>query len=179
MARNVELKARLNDLATVRRQVHALGAAGPEDITQVDTFFHVPAGRLKLREFDSGVGELIYYARPDTPGPKVSTYSRTPVTTPDQLRDVLTQSLGVRATVRKQRAVFLLGQTRIHLDRVDGLGSFVELEVVLRDEQSVSDGYTIAMSLLQALSIAEADLIAHAYVDLLEPSGVLPRPLVE
>ena len=85
----------------------------------------------------------------------------------------------MRATVRKQRAVFLLGQTRIHLDRVDGLGSFVELEVVLRDEQSVSDGYTIAMSLLQALSIAEADLIAHAYVDLLEPSGVLPRPLVE
>ena len=73
-----------------------------------------------------------------------------------------------RATVRKRRSVFLFGQTRIHLDQVEGLGSFIEFEVVLRDGQPVSEGERIATSLMNALSVRAADLIPHAYVDLLE-----------
>jgi len=103
-------------------------------------------------------------------GPKVSDYHRAPAQEPDTLREVLTRSLGVRATVRKWRAVFLVGHTRIHLDDVDGLGSFIEFEVVLRDGQSVAEGERIAASLMDALSVSPADLIPHAYVDLLGES---------
>jgi predicted adenylyl cyclase CyaB len=70
--------------------------------------------------------------------------------------------------VQKRRTVFLIGQTRIHLDDVDGLGSFMEFEVVLRDGQSVAQGEQIAAHLMGALSVSPADLIRDAYVDLLE-----------
>jgi hypothetical protein len=125
MARNVEIKAQLSDPSAMRSRVPSLGATGPEELVQTDTFFSVPVGRLKLREFGDGTGEPIFYERPDAVGPKLSDYHRAPAQEPDALREALARSLGVRATVRKQRAIFLLGQTRIHLDDVDGLGSFI------------------------------------------------------
>ena len=168
MARNVEIKARVADPKAMRSRVQSLGATEPEELMQTDTFFNVPVGRLKLREFAGGTGELIYYERPDAVGPKVSEYFRAPSSDPSSLRDVLARSLGERATVIKRREVFLLGQTRIHLDEVEGLGSFIEFEVVLRDGQSVSDGERIAAGLMDALSVSSADLLAHAYVDLIQ-----------
>ena len=168
MARNVEIKARVTNAKAMRSRVESLGATGPQEMLQTDTFFNVPVGRLKLREFDSDTAELIYYERPDAVGPKVSNYFRAPSSDPASLRDVLARAFGARATLSKRRTVFLLGQTRIHLDDVDGLGSFIEFEVVLRDGQSVSDGERIATSLMDVLSVSSADLVPHAYVDLLE-----------
>src|SRR5713101_6441952 len=144
MASNVEIKARVTDAATMRPRLESLGTSAPEELVQVDTFYNVPTGRLKLREFANGTGELIYYERPDAVGPNVSSYFRAPSSDPASLRDVLARSLGVRATVRKRRDVFLIGQTRIHLDEVEGLGSFIEFEVVLCDGQSVADGERVA-----------------------------------
>ncbi len=167
MSRNIELKARVEHLAIFRARLELLGATGPEELRQTDTFFAVPSGRLKLREFGDQTGELIFYVRADTPGPKLSEYQRAPISNTAMVRDLLGRSLGIRATVRKTRTVFLLGHTRIHLDEVEGLGAFVELEVVLRDDQSDVDGERVAVSLLDALSIPAADLIAPAYVDLL------------
>jgi adenylate cyclase class IV len=92
MARNVELKARVHDLEPLRTRVMALGAIGPVALMQTDTFFNVPSGRLKLREFGDHTGELIYYVRPDTEGPKISDYLRAPTTDPDALRQLLTQA---------------------------------------------------------------------------------------
>ena len=68
MARNVEFKARVHDLEPLRTRVMALGAIGPVALMQTDTFFNVPSGRLKLREFGDHTAELIYYVRPDTEG---------------------------------------------------------------------------------------------------------------
>jgi len=167
VARNVEIKGRVRDAQAMRSRVESLGATEPEELVQTDTFFNVPVGRLKLREFGDGTGELIYYERPDAVGPQVSIYVRAPASAPSCLREVLARALGVRGTVRKRREVFLLGQTRIHLDDVEGLGSFVELEVMLRDGQLVSDGERMAASLMDALSISSADLIPYAYVDLM------------
>jgi adenylate cyclase class IV len=166
MASNVEIKARVTDPNAMRSRIESLGATGPDELVQTDTFYNVPVGRLKLREFADGTGELIFYERPDALGPKVSDYHRAPTPEPVPLREVLARSLGVRATVRKRRAVFLLGQTRIHLDDVDGLGSFIEFEVVLHDGQPASEGERIVADLMDALSMSPADLIAHAYVDL-------------
>jgi predicted adenylyl cyclase CyaB len=168
MARNVEIKARAFDLAVIQQRVEALGAVAAGELTQTDTFFDVPGGRLKLREFSDDTAELISYVRDDQSGPKVSSYLVTSVTAPDRLRDVLGHALGLRGVVRKRRTLFLLGQTRIHLDEVEGLGAFVEFEVVLLDGQPEVEGQRLALDLLEKIAISPADLVARAYVDLLQ-----------
>jgi predicted adenylyl cyclase CyaB len=84
------------------------------------------------------------------------------------LRELLSDALGVRGVINKIREVYLAGRTRIHLDRVEGLGEFIELEVVLEEHENVAAGMAEANSLMEALGIAESDLIASAYADLLE-----------
>src|SRR5688572_17434256 len=121
-------------------RARALAQRDAERIAQDDTFFRVPNGRLKLRSFADGSSELIHYQRSDTLEAKLSDYCRLPVPDASALREALERALGTIGRVRKQRWLLLAGQTRIHLDRVDGLGDFVELEVVLRDNQSESDG---------------------------------------
>jgi predicted adenylyl cyclase CyaB len=167
MARNIEIKARVPDPAALRARVAGLATSGPELLLQRDTFYNAPAGRLKLREI-GGAAELIYYERPDRLGPKTSIYSRTPVPDAVSMRELLSRCLGTKSVVAKSRELFLAGQTRIHLDKVEGLGSFVELEVVLAAGQTDAEGEQIASDLMAQLGIREADLVGQAYVDLLE-----------
>ena len=168
MPRNIEIKARLTDLAATRRLVAAAADRGPEPLAQTDTFFAVPSGRLKLREFSDRPAELIFYRRPDTPGPSPSEWAR--VTVPDAaaLRDLLAGALGVRGKVVKQRTLFLVGRTRVHLDEVRDLGDFLELEVVLEDGEELSAGVEEAHRLLRVFGIPNDALVPEAYVDLLE-----------
>jgi adenylate cyclase len=168
MATNVEIKARVRDLDGLRDAVEALSDTLPQLIPQDDTFFHTPTGRLKLRILAGSQGQLVYYEREDTPGPKESRYMVAPVSDPQALKDVLACALGVRGTVRKQRTLYWVGQTRIHLDQVESLGPFLELEVVLRQNQAAADGRAIARTLLRKLGIEEEDLVEGAYIDLLE-----------
>ena len=136
-------------------------------IVQEDTFFVVPHGRLKLRKLSSTSAELIYYERENGPGPKESRYSIYPTSEPESLKAVLGTSLGVRGIVRKTRTLYMVGQTRIHLDEVEALGSFVELEVVLQANQSHADGVRIARELMAKLEIQDSELLEEAYIDLL------------
>jgi predicted adenylyl cyclase CyaB len=158
--------------------------AGPSEalLVQEDTFFGCPNGRLKLRVFDDGSGELIFYERGDHAGPSESRFHKAPVSDPALLRTALDEALGIVGTVRKRRHLHLVGQTRIHLDEVAGLGHFLELEVVLADDQSIADGDVIARQLMADLGIRADDLIDVAYVDLLEKrasrgAGEKERPL--
>ena len=125
----------------------------------------------KLREFADGGGELIAYRRSDTTGPKCSHYRVVPVADPRALDDALGLVPGRRGVVRKRRELFLAGQTRIHLDEVDGLGAFIELEVVLEEGQPESRGGEIARGVLEALGVSDRQLVADAYIDLLEKAG--------
>lgn len=168
MPRNIEIKARVDDLAALERRVAPLADAGPTPIHQDDSFFPCASGRLKLRVFDDGRGELIAYSREDASGPKLSDYVRSPVAEPASLREALSRAIGLRGRVVKQRTLYLIGATRVHLDRVDGLGEFVELEVVLREDQSAEDGEAVAHSLLEQLGIARSQLLQPAYIDLIE-----------
>ncbi|HUN75499.1 MAG TPA: class IV adenylate cyclase [Steroidobacteraceae bacterium] len=168
MARNIEIKARAADLARTELRARALADQGPFDLAQDDTFFMCANGRLKLRQLAPDRGELIFYRRPDVPGPKLSEYTRVETTTPALLRALLTEALGVLGRVRKRRRLYLAGQTRIHLDEVEGLGSFAELEVVLGDDQSPADGEAVAERLLGQLGIDKADLVSGAYIDHLQ-----------
>lgn len=167
MARNIEIKARGRDMKIQVRIAEELGDGPPQIIVQEDTFFNVPAGRLKLRIFEDGTGELIQYKRRNSPGPSESNYLLSPTENPESLKAALTNSLGVHAVVRKKRMVFFCGQTRIHFDQVEGLGRYIELEVVMKDNQHFTDGVSIAEALMSKLGIEDADLVDKAYVDLL------------
>jgi adenylate cyclase class IV len=167
MARNVEVKARIVNVDALLSRARAL-ADGPEQrIEQDDTFFACAHGRLKLRDFGDGCGELIHYERADAEGPKLSDYVRAPTSDPAALREALARAHGVVGRVRKSRWLLMAGATRIHLDRVEDLGDFMELEVVLRDDQSVADGEAIAESLMAQLGIGDDQRLAGAYLDLL------------
>jgi len=167
MARNVEIKTRIASVDALLPRAHVLADGDAQRIDQDDTFFRVPHGRLKLREFADGSAELIHYRRPDTEGARLSDYVRAPVPQPAALREALQRALGTIGRVRKQRLLLLAGATRIHLDRVAGLGEFLELEVVLRDGQSEHDGVSIAERLMRELGLASTPRIAGAYLDLL------------
>ncbi len=167
MTRNIEIKARIASIEALMPRALALAQRDAELIQQDDTFFRVPHGRLKLREFVDGSAELIHYQRADTAAPKLSDYRRVPAPHAAALREALERALGVLGRVRKQRWLLLAGQTRIHLDRVEGLGDFMELEVVLRNDQSDADGVRIADQLMHELGLAHTERIAGAYLDLL------------
>ena len=166
MARNVEIKARIESIMSLLPKVIAIADSGPTEIRQDDTFFHCSSGRLKLRAFSESDGQLIYYERSNVSGPKESFYIISPTESVATLREALSLAYGQRGRVRKHRTLFLLGRTRIHLDRVEGLGDFLELEVVLSAEEPVQVGVSLAHELLRRLDIAPSQLIADAYVDL-------------
>ena len=168
MAVNIEVKARVRDTDRLRRTVEELSDTPRTVIHQEDTFFHTPRGRLKLRVLAPNSGELIYYQRADSSGPKPSNYLIAATNDPDSLKALLVSCLGVRGVVRKQRLLYHVGNTRIHLDEVEGLGAFVELEVVLGPGQSEEEGQAVADELMAKLGIEESDLIEGAYIDLLE-----------
>lgn len=178
MARNVEIKARIPSVDDIEPLAAALSGKEPVTITQDDTFFTCPNGRLKLRAFADGTGELIFYRRADDAGPKESFYVISPTCAPDTLRDALTLACGVVGRVRKTRLLFIAGRTRIHLDRVEGLGDFLELEVVLLDDESVETGIAEAHELLASLQVRPDQLLSGAYLDLLaDQGGSLDTPL--
>ena len=166
MPRNIEIKARIDRVEAVLPQARALAGSEPELILQDDTFFNVPQGRLKLREFADGSAELIHYHRPDHGDTRASDYVRVPVPDPAALREALARACGAAGRVRKQRWLLMAGATRIHLDRVEGLGDFIELEVVLVDGQTDACGSAVAEALMQSLGLAGAERIAGAYLDL-------------
>ena len=167
MARNIEIKACVADMDALAARAAAIADGAPVEIPQDDTFFRCDNGRLKLRSYVDGTGHLIFYRRPDADGPKVSFYVLSPTDSPDTLREALTLANGQEGRVVKHRTVFMVGRTRVHLDRVQGLGDYMELEVVLDDDEPVEDGVREAHELMARLQIAADCLVEGAYHDLL------------
>lgn len=167
MARNVEVKVRVLDPGAARQAAERLAGGPGSLLEQEDTFFFSPRGRLKLRVFPDGRGELIAYDRPDAPGPKTSSYEVVPVEDAVRMRAALGAVLGVRGVVRKRRTLHLAGRTRIHLDEVEGLGAFLELEVVLGEDEPAETGEAEARRLLAELGLSGAELLSGAYLDLM------------
>ncbi|MCY3017816.1 MAG: class IV adenylate cyclase [Planctomycetota bacterium] len=166
MPHNVEVKIKLPDLAAVLSAVRALGAEDRGVLQQVDTYFQAPKGaRLKLREQEPGGAQLVAYERPDINGLRTCNYRLFSVADPVGLKETLALGLGVLRRVVKARRLFMLGRTRIHLDQVEGLGDFLELEVVLRDGEPPAHGEVEARDILQRLGLADAPRIAGSYLD--------------
>jgi predicted adenylyl cyclase CyaB len=169
---NIEFKAELIDLESAHATARNLSGKGPEILRQTDVFFPCPQGRLKLRIFDDNHGELIFYERADAPGPRRSNYQIARTADPHALLEILEHLSGVSGRVEKVRSLYIVGQTRIHIDQVKGLGSFLEIEVVLKKQQSDAEGLHIAQTLAKEFGIMENHLIHVAYVDLLRQQAV-------
>ncbi len=164
MARNIELKARDPDPARSLQASLDLGAEDHGWLQQLDTYFKVPQGRLKLREQD-GVAELIYYERSDEAIERQSQYRIVPIQDADGLKDALGAALGIIVAVEKSRRLLLWRNVRIHLDEVPGLGSFIELEAVAEPDSDLSGEYRNVAELREALDITGERILAAGYSD--------------
>jgi predicted adenylyl cyclase CyaB len=163
--RNVELKAVDPDPARSLATCRALGAADHGPILQRDTYFRVARGRLKLREESPGGSHLIQYERADHPEQRQSSYRIMTVDDGPAARAALEAALGVRAVVAKRRRLFLWHDVRIHLDEVDGLGTFIELEAVAAPDSDLSREHGLVSELREAFALADDHLCASGYAD--------------
>ncbi|MBE9511878.1 MAG: class IV adenylate cyclase [Bacteroidetes bacterium] len=166
MAVNIEIKARASDFNRQKIIAETLCDIPTEQIWQEDIFFKISKGRLKLRIFDSGSGELIYYMRTDLNEPKVSQYEISVTNEPESLKNILSSSLGVRGVIKKQRTLYRIGHTRIHFDQVEDLGNFIELEFVMQDKISKNEALQTVQNLMKKLEIQDNHLINTAYIDM-------------
>jgi adenylate cyclase, class 2 len=167
MSRNIELKARCADLTAAREASRGLGAEFVGVLDQCDTYFVVPRGRLKLREFGQGGAEIIFYERPNHPAARGSDYRLARVEDGTAMREALSVALGVRGKVRKRRELWMWQGVRIHLDTVEGLGTFVEFEAVMAAGEADEVGHQKLAELRAALGVADGDLVGVSYSDLL------------
>ncbi|XP_035661979.1 uncharacterized protein LOC118406192 [Branchiostoma floridae] len=171
MPSNIEIKARVHDVTSLHKLASELSQSQGSQLVQEDTFFCVPRGRLKLRHLKGCPSELISYDRPDQQGPKESVFFIAKVQNPEEIKVTLGHALGIRGIVRKLRTLYLVGQTRIHVDNVENLGHYMELEVMMQPGQSADEGEQIANELMEKLGVKSCDLIDTAYIDMLEPTN--------
>jgi len=169
---NLEIKAVCADPAAAREAAQRLAGPRAAILDQVDTYFHVSTGRLKLREINNTSAELIYYDRPDDPAARISRYHIVPVVDPAALKALLAAALGVRAVVRKRRELFRYENVRIHLDAVENLGNFIELEAVLSGHVGRVESPAQLDHLARALGIRPEQRLAGSYGELIVRTDV-------
>jgi len=165
---NLEIKAPVSDPEAFRARARALATETVGVDEQLDTYFRVPVGRLKLRESSLSGGQLVPYLRPDDDGPRRADYQVIPVADPGGLKALLAEMLGVHRIVRKRREIWLHQNVRIHLDAVEGLGDFVELEAVFDGSPTAeAEQQHEVARLMKQLGVEESELIATSYEALL------------
>lgn len=161
---NLEIKARCTDLADARARAERVATEYLGVDHQVDTYFVTRSGRLKLRESSLSGAHLVPYLRPDVAGTRRSDYRIIPVPDPVGTKALLAELLGVHRIVDKQREIFLADNVRIHLDRVKGLGTFLELEAVFDGDPAREAGEQRKVdALMKELGVAAEDLLATSY----------------
>jgi predicted adenylyl cyclase CyaB len=166
--RNVEIKLRLpqaHDLAARLR--HELGARNVGLLQQEDVFFHVPRGRLKLRLQPQRPAQLIAYERADAAQLRASDYRIVECDDGEGLLQLLTETLGEMGRVRKRRQLWMLDNVRLHLDDVEGLGTFLEIEAVLDESHAEEACHVAARAILGKLGLEQVPAESAAYIDLL------------
>ncbi len=163
-AKNIELKARLHNLPAARQVALQIATGSLGIQQQVDTYFHCPQGRMKLREINSHTSQLIWYERPDQTDSKDSEYLIVEVSR--QRAKSLKAQMGIRGVVSKRREIFLHKNVRIHLDEVEGLGNFIEFEAVLGERLSEATGRRQVAELRKRFGIGNDDLLAVSYAEL-------------
>jgi len=170
--RNLELKAVDRDPGGSREICEGLGAEARGVLLQEDIYFDVPRGRLKLRREKGASAHLIAYERSNDSRQRESRYRIIEVEDDVELEAALASALGIKAVVKKARRLFLYEGVRIHLDRVDGLGSFIEFEgVATPEDPDLARFEALLAHLRHSLGIQDPDLIGDSYCDLILASA--------
>jgi adenylate cyclase class 2 len=166
----VELKAKVEDLGVVREKLTSLGAQHVGTFRQIDVYFDVPEGRLKLREVEGDdKTELIYYQRENIAEPKRSDVFILRVQEPAFLKPLLSRLLKIKATVEKVRENYRYRGTQIHLDMVKNLGTFLEFErETSADAQAIRSNRQVLGELMEKLGIGSESLEELSYSDLIQ-----------
>jgi predicted adenylyl cyclase CyaB len=163
----LELKARVKSLDPIRKRLLELKATYVGKFRQVDTYFNSPKGRLKIRQVDNQEkATLIYYRREDITGPKRSEIILINIQEPESFKALFENLLGKKVIVDKEREIYMLEGTQIHLDMVQNLGTYIEFE---RKITNTNKDHRILGELMKRLRIEEKDLIQGSYSDLLSP----------
>lgn len=164
---NIEIKALCSDPSVIENILRNEKADFVGIDHQVDTYFNVANGRLKLREGNIE-NALIHYNRENISGPKKSDVLLYKTTPNSELKKLLSQSLGVKVVVDKQRKIFFIGNIKFHIDIVEGLGSFIEIEAI--DETGQGDQAKLfeqCQRYLTKFMIKQSELVDVSYSDLL------------
>jgi adenylate cyclase, class 2 len=163
---NIEIKASYPDLEKARSICRELSAEFVGIDQQTDTYFNVPNGRLKLRFSSLSGSFLIPYVRPNQIGPKKSEFARIDVKEPEKIKALFTEILGVDTVVTKTREIYLIGNVRVHLDILEGVGSFFEFEAVYDAESQRADEEKKISSLMEKFEISRDNLQTSSYQQL-------------
>jgi predicted adenylyl cyclase CyaB len=166
--RNLEAKFRIANHSIAYQRALAIGFEPQGILIQHDRFFVVPNGKLKLREQGSEAW-LIHYRRNGQRELQLSDYTIVPMAHPEAVRTMLSEALGLLAEVRKHRTLMMRRNVRLHLDSVEGLGDFGELEAVLADDDTPQTFHEEVAAILNKLGIAPTDLIESSYFELMQP----------
>ena len=164
--KNLEFKANCDSLDVLRERLVDLQAEHRRTMQQLDTYFNIPQGRLKLREINTHEAELIYYERSDLAESRYSNYQICDIPEPMAFKQIATMAMGIKGVIEKRRELWMFGDTRIHLDEVKDLGQFVELETVIHN-QTEAEAQTEHRLVKDALGIKEEDLVSVSYSDLI------------
>ncbi|HEX6182061.1 MAG TPA: class IV adenylate cyclase [Chitinophagaceae bacterium] len=163
---NIEIKARTTRAAEIRKYLQENGAAFIGTDHQADTYFNVTNGRLKLRE-GKIENNLIFYSRAETGGTKQSNVEMMQVADPPVLRNILAKAMGVLAVVNKRREIYYIDNVKFHLDTLEGLGEFVEIEACDRFEHiPVERLKEQCEEYMKLFGVKEEDLVKKSYSDM-------------
>jgi predicted adenylyl cyclase CyaB len=164
MPRNLELKARVPSGPAAIARARECGAEFSDTLLQIDTYFHVTSGRLKMREQYARAAELIHYFREENSTERWSDYQRIPIADPSALKSALRGALGILAIVEKERLLFMYKGARIHIDEVKSLGAFLEFEVPANGSELPE---ALMRELRMIFGVVEQDVEKGSYSDLI------------
>lgn len=167
MSINIEIKSIISDYDKARDRLRSLGIREENTMYQKDIFYHVPFGRMKLRNINNTQHELIIYFRHNAKSPKPSKYHRINTKHPGVINSILMHTFGIRGIVEKERLLFLQDNIRFHMDKVKGLGDYFEIEYVMNDCEVKDQAQEKVSLLLRMLDISDNQLISESYIDLI------------
>lgn len=168
---NIEIKARTANADKIRQYLLNRGADFKGIDHQTDTYFNVSNGRLKLRQGNIETN-LIWYQRNNQTGPKQSDFLLTPVADANTLKQTLANALGVKVAVVKKREIYFIGNVKFHIDELEDLGTFVEIEASNKTEDLPVEKLKEQCEYYRkAFEILDDDLLQNSYSDMLLDKG--------
>ena len=166
--KNIEIKARYSKTNRAREILKTIETEFSRTEIQTDTYYNIENGRLKIREIESGPSQLVHYFRENKAGPRPSRYEIVSLREVKKVKARLQEEHGLLGIVKKKREIWVWKNVRIHLDVVDGLGRFLELEAVVDKEEDMKNDETKVRWLMEKFDIEEKDLVAESYIDMVE-----------